>query len=269
MHLEPVQRPNATPQDLAMTPSQLMELVGKQERETGNLRRQVACFQRQIFGQKNERRLPEPDGVQGTLGESFTAMPEAPPNRKSPVAAHEREHKAKRPTDGADESTLFFDDTKVPVCIIDGSRADVSFIAGMLVDKFMYHQPLYRQHQRLHDSHINVSRPWLTQLTQKTVMLIEPVFDAQLDSVRASRVKAMDETPIKAGLAEPGKMKSAHIWPVYGERDEICFPYDYLVDVLQRVGQHPASRVHELTPRLWKQLFGHNPLRSDLHQPVA
>ena len=42
-------------------------------------------------------------------------------------------------------------------------------------------------------------------------------------------------------------------------------PYDYLVDVLQRVGQHPASRVHELTPRLWKQLFANNPLRSPLH----
>ena len=42
-------------------------------------------------------------------------------------------------------------------------------------------------------------------------------------------------------------------------------PYDYLVDVLQRVGQHPASRVQELTPRLWKQLFAANPLRSPLH----
>ena len=42
-------------------------------------------------------------------------------------------------------------------------------------------------------------------------------------------------------------------------------PYDYLVDVLQRVGQHLASRVQELTPRMWKQLFSANPLRSDLH----
>jgi transposase len=42
-------------------------------------------------------------------------------------------------------------------------------------------------------------------------------------------------------------------------------PYDYLVDVLQRVGQHPASRVAELTPRLWKQYFASNPLRSDLN----
>jgi hypothetical protein len=42
-------------------------------------------------------------------------------------------------------------------------------------------------------------------------------------------------------------------------------PYTYLVDVLQRTGEHPASRVAELTPRLWKQHFSDNPLRSDLH----
>ncbi len=41
-------------------------------------------------------------------------------------------------------------------------------------------------------------------------------------------------------------------------------PYEYLVDVLQRVGSHPASRVEELTPRLWKERFADNPLRSDL-----
>jgi len=41
-------------------------------------------------------------------------------------------------------------------------------------------------------------------------------------------------------------------------------PYEYLVDVLQRVGTHPASRVEELTPRLWKTRFADNLLRSDL-----
>ena len=42
-------------------------------------------------------------------------------------------------------------------------------------------------------------------------------------------------------------------------------PYDYLVDVLQRVGLHPATRVAELTPRLWKQHFAAKPLRSGLY----
>jgi len=41
-------------------------------------------------------------------------------------------------------------------------------------------------------------------------------------------------------------------------------PYDYLVDVLRRVDQHPASKANELTPRLWKQKFSENPMRSDL-----
>ena len=42
-------------------------------------------------------------------------------------------------------------------------------------------------------------------------------------------------------------------------------PYDDFVDVLQRVGQYPASLAHRLTPRIWKEMFAENPLRSDLH----
>jgi transposase len=39
--------------------------------------------------------------------------------------------------------------TTAPAAVFDQSLADVSFLAGMLVDKFTYHLPLYRQHQRL------------------------------------------------------------------------------------------------------------------------
>jgi transposase len=46
-------------------------------------------------------------------------------------------------------------------------------------------------------------------------------------------------------------------------------PYTYLVDVLQRVGVHPASTVAELTPRLWKPHFAANPMRSALHTLAA
>jgi len=41
-------------------------------------------------------------------------------------------------------------------------------------------------------------------------------------------------------------------------------PYTYLVDVLQRVDTHPYERVDELTPRLWKEHFGDNPMKSML-----
>lgn len=80
-----------------------------------------------------------------------------------------------------------------PVGVLEGSRADVSFIVGLLVDKFCYHNPLYRQHQRLQDSGIHVI--------------------------------AMDETPIKAGRSSHGKMKTGYFWPIYGEHDEVCLPF--------------------------------------------
>ena len=112
-----------------------------------------------------------------------------------------------------------------PEGILDGSRADVSFAAGLLIDKFLWHLPLYRQHQRIEAAGIHVSRPWLTQVSQQSIALLEPIYDAQFASVRASRVKAMDETPIKAGKAGHGTMRTGYFWPVYGEHDEVCFPF--------------------------------------------
>jgi len=131
-----------------------------------------------------------------------------------------------------------------PKGVLDNSRADVSFIAGLLVDKFAYHQPLYRQHQRLKDSGVRVSRAWLTGLVHSAAALLEPIYQAQLASVRQSRVKAMDETPIKAGSKAKGQMKTGYFWPIYGEADEVVFPF-YPTRaarcVLDSLGQSPPD----------------------------
>jgi transposase len=112
-----------------------------------------------------------------------------------------------------------------PVGVIEGSRADVSFVAGLLIDKFAYHLPLYRQHQRLCDQGIAVSRPWLTQLGQQGVGLLDPIYEAQLASIRCSRVKAMDETPIKAGAGRTGQAQGGLLLAGVRELDEVCFPF--------------------------------------------
>ena len=113
----------------------------------------------------------------------------------------------------------------VPVNVLDKSIADVSFLAGMLVDKFLYHLPLYRQHQRLRQCGIEIARPTLTNLSSRAIDLLEPIFDAQFEHILQSRVLAMDETPIKAGRKAKGKMRQGYLWPLYGEVDEIVFTY--------------------------------------------
>ena len=41
-------------------------------------------------------------------------------------------------------------------------------------------------------------------------------------------------------------------------------PYTYLGEVLQRISEHPGSRVGDVTPRVWKEKFSHNSIKSDL-----
>ena len=120
--------------------------------------------------------------------------------------------------------------TPAPFNVLDNSLADVSFLAGLLVDKFQFHLPLYRQHQRLLQAGITLSRSTLTNLVKRAIGLLRPIVDAQTKNVLRSRVLAMDETPIKAGHQggvgpQKGKMKSAWFWPLYGDADEVVFTY--------------------------------------------
>lgn len=268
-----------------MSPQQVVDLSSTLVNRIDVLTKELDWLKRQVFGQKSERRLidnPAQIALDTLLSDpaSVTAQPV--------LAQVVPEHVRRKPRSDAaqGESTPFFDESRVPMCVvrvttpqmdalaegtyqqisvkesfrlaqepasfviikylrpvfkrndngellcapapvgvIEGSRADVSFCAGLLVSKFRYHLPFYRQHQQLADAGITVSRPWLNQLSQQICALLEPIYNAQLTSIRNSRVIAMDETPIKAGQAGKGKMKTGYFWPVYGDQDEVCFPF--------------------------------------------
>ncbi len=112
-----------------------------------------------------------------------------------------------------------------PPAVLERSFADVSLLAGLLVDKFRFHLPLYRQHQRLAAAGIRLNRATLTHWVHRTAALLEPLYHALLSSILQSQVLAMDETPIKAGRQEKGKLHTGYFWPIYGDQDEIAFPY--------------------------------------------
>ncbi|MCG5531716.1 transposase, partial [Halorhodospira halochloris] len=56
--------------------------------------------------------------------------------------------------------------TPSPESVFEHSIADVSFASGILVDKFAYHLPLYRQHQRLQQAGIYIARSTLTNIVE-------------------------------------------------------------------------------------------------------
>ena len=114
-----------------------------------------------------------------------------------------------------------------PASLWPGSVVDVSFVAGLLIEKLVYHQPLYRQHQRLAREGITLSRATLNNIVHRAIALVEGIFDAQLRNILISRILAIDETPIKAGRKEKGKMRLGWYWPIYGLDDEVAFTFSH------------------------------------------
>jgi len=113
-----------------------------------------------------------------------------------------------------------------PGSVLGKSVADVSLLAGLVIDKLVYHLPLYRQHQRMQAAGVKLARSTLTALVHRTADLLRPIYDAQLASVLESQVLAMDETPIRAGRGKSrGRMNTGYFWPIHGDRQEVVFPF--------------------------------------------
>lgn len=259
------------------------------EAENSALRNRVRWFEKQLFGQKSEKRpVDNPHQCGLELGDSPAPTP--PEGDKHTVTYQRGAAKKQRPDDCVNDAGLRFnedvpvevieitpaelsgpeadqydvigtktvyrlaqrqasyvvlqynrpvlkrkDQLKPEPCpapdnVLERSIADVSLLVGLLVDKFQYHLPLYRQHQRIQQAGIMLSRATLTNLSRRAIELLRPIAQAQLDNVLRSKVLAMDETPIKAGKsgkpnAARGKMKQAWFWPLYGDQHEVVFTY--------------------------------------------
>jgi hypothetical protein len=201
-------------QAATLRPPEILALLVQQrelQEQNAALKRQVAWFQRQLFGRKSEKRLREPAPDQLTLAGMLTtpvAPADYPPPPTEAVKAYQRRVRLTG-AEVADESELRFDasvpvqeillsnpavkdlppeayevisekvtyrlaqrpgayvilkyrrpvikrkDTAVlscppaPPAVFEKSFPDVSCVAGLLIEKFVYHLPLYRQHQRL------------------------------------------------------------------------------------------------------------------------
>ena len=70
-----------------------------------------------------------------------------------------------------------------------------------------------------------MSRGSLTNWSARAIDLLTPIYAAQCAHVLQSRVLAMDETPIKAGRKEKGKLRQCYFCLIYGQDNEVVFPF--------------------------------------------
>jgi len=106
--------------------------------------------------------------------------------------------------------------------VFENSIYDVSFLAGLAIDKYQFHLPLYRQHQAIKNSDIFLDRGHLTRVLQRTAELLEPIYESLASSVLDSKILTADETPTPAGRKK-GKMGKAYFWAFFGEQNEVYY----------------------------------------------
>lgn len=117
-----------------------------------------------------------------------------------------------------------------PGNVLDKCYCDVSLLAGLMVDKAVYHLPLHRQHQRMLDAGVTLSRATLLNYVSRGIELLRPIVQAMLQHMLSRNYLAMDEVPMKAGRApstgrKHSTMKQTYFWPIYGQDDEVVFTW--------------------------------------------
>lgn len=117
-----------------------------------------------------------------------------------------------------------------PTNVLEGTYADVSLLAGLMVDKAVYHLPLHRQHLRMLQSGVTLSRATLVNYVNQGIDLLTPIAKAVLSNITGGGNISMDETPMKAGRQstirrQHNTMKQTYFWPIYGEQDEVAFTW--------------------------------------------
>jgi transposase len=105
---------------------------------------------------------------------------------------------------------------ELPDSILPRCRADESFLAEILVQKFANHLPLYRIAESLSREGIGISRQLLSQWVLGVGQALDPLFNEMQKAVLASESIHIDESPVN--LQEPGrgKVKQAYMWVMVG-----------------------------------------------------
>lgn len=107
---------------------------------------------------------------------------------------------------------------ELPDSIISRCRADESLLAKILVDKFGYHLPLYRQQDIMtNEGKIFISKQTLSNWVLEIGEALEPLFKEMYKKIIESGYVYIDETTVK--LLAKEKAHTAYMWTVAGGKE--------------------------------------------------
>ena len=101
----------------------------------------------------------------------------------------------------------------LPSLPIAKGNAGASLLAHILVGKYVYHLPFYRQQQMLKNQGLDISRTTISNWFDSSTNLLEPLYYALQKQVFQSNYLQIDETPIGVqDSSKKGKLHMGYHW---------------------------------------------------------
>ncbi len=103
---------------------------------------------------------------------------------------------------------------ELPDSIIPKCRADESFLAEIITQKFADHLPLYRIAEGMSRVGVKISRKLLSQWVVRCGMALKPLWNVMTQKVLSGQNIFIDESPVK--LQAKDKCDTGYMWTIVG-----------------------------------------------------
>lgn len=101
---------------------------------------------------------------------------------------------------------------KAPRAIIGGNHVAADMLAQLVVNKYSYHLPEYRQVRILKDLGLTMARSTINDWIHATANLLYPLYECQCEAVRAQGYLQVDEVPWKIADQKGKACRNGYAW---------------------------------------------------------
>lgn len=108
---------------------------------------------------------------------------------------------------------------ETPKSVIGGNHVAADMLAQIVIDKYRYHLPEYRQVKQYADLGLKLPTSTLNNWVHAVASRLEPLYEAQRRDIRESDYLQIDEVPWRVADS-PGASRKAYAWQFFDNRPD-------------------------------------------------
>ena len=108
---------------------------------------------------------------------------------------------------------------KAPVAVIGGNHVGADMLAQIVIDKYRYHLPEYRQVKQYADLGVKLPTSTINDWVHRVAGKLEPLYEAQRKDILSGDYLQIDEVPWRI-IDQPDKSRKGYAWQFLDNRPE-------------------------------------------------